>query len=198
MRSGTPTFSAADSSGIRPKDWKMNATPVRRSRSRPDSLIAVTSWPPTCTRPSVGWSSPPMTLSSVVFPDPDRPEITTRWPRGTISDTPCSAWTAVRPEPNLRDTSRTTTMSPAGRVATAPTAGIGAGSAMVAVLLARFLRLRLRIRPDADVIGLGTQQDPVSHAERMEHLGGQLHPPGPVQHGVLDAADRRVAVLVGD
>ena len=34
IRSGTPTFSAADKIGMRPNDWKMNATDVRRSRIR--------------------------------------------------------------------------------------------------------------------------------------------------------------------
>ena len=43
MRSGMPTFSAADSIGMSPKDWKMNATVLRRSASRSRSGIAVTS-----------------------------------------------------------------------------------------------------------------------------------------------------------
>ena len=47
MRSGMPTFSAADSIGISPKDWKMNATVLRRSASRSRSGIAVTSRPAT-------------------------------------------------------------------------------------------------------------------------------------------------------
>ncbi len=111
-----------------------------------------------------------MMLSSVVFPDPDRPETTTRGPRGTVSDTPPSARTAVRPEPNVRVTSRTTTMSPAGRVAAASAAGLAGGSAMVAAR--RAWRRCLGIRPDADVIGFGPQQDPVPHAELIEHLGG--------------------------
>ena len=47
MRSGTPTFSAADSIGMSPKDWKMNATVLRRSASRSRSGIRVTSRPAT-------------------------------------------------------------------------------------------------------------------------------------------------------
>ena len=70
IRSGTPTFSAADKIGMRPNDWKMNATDVRRSAIRSWSDMAVTSRSGTRTRPPSGRSSPPTMLSSVVFPDP--------------------------------------------------------------------------------------------------------------------------------
>jgi len=30
------------------------------------------------------------------------------------------------------------------------------------------------------------QPDPVPHAERLDHFAGELHPPGPVEHRVLD------------
>ena len=80
MRSGTPTFSAADSTGSRPNDWKMYATVSRRSRIRSRSPIAVTSWPATWTVPPFGESSPPTTFSSVVLPEPDRPRSATSLP----------------------------------------------------------------------------------------------------------------------
>jgi len=73
MRSGIPTFSAADSIGTSPKAWKMKATRSRRSASRSRSVIRFTSRPSTHTRPAVGSSRPPMMFSSVVLPDPDRP-----------------------------------------------------------------------------------------------------------------------------
>jgi hypothetical protein len=88
MRSGTPTFSAADRMGMSPNDWKMNATDVRRSRIRSCSDMAVTSLSPTRTRPSSGRSRPPTMLSSVVLPDPDLPRSATSWPACTVKDTP--------------------------------------------------------------------------------------------------------------
>ena len=80
IRSGMPTFSAADRIGMRPNDWKMNATEVRRSRIRSCSDMEVTSLSPTRTRPSSGMSRPPTMFSSVVLPDPDRPRRATSWP----------------------------------------------------------------------------------------------------------------------
>jgi hypothetical protein len=88
MRRGTPTFSAADRIGMSPNDWKMNPTDVRRSRIRSGSDIDVTSLSPTRTRPSSGRSRPPTMLSSVVFPDPDRPRSATSWPACTVKETP--------------------------------------------------------------------------------------------------------------
>jgi hypothetical protein len=99
IRSGTPTFSAADRIGIRPNDWKMNATVVRRSAISSCEDMAVTSRPATWTRPASGVSRPPTMLSSVVFPDPDLPRSATSWPGWTVKDTPRSALVAVRPRP---------------------------------------------------------------------------------------------------
>jgi hypothetical protein len=73
IRSGIPTFSAADSIGTSPKAWKTKAIRLRRSVSRSRSVILVTSRPSTRTRPAVGASRPPMMFSSVVLPEPDRP-----------------------------------------------------------------------------------------------------------------------------
>ncbi len=110
IRSGIPTFSAADSIGMSPKDWKMNAAASRRSVMRSRSVIRVTSWPTTSRLPLDGVSRPPMMFSSVVLPDPDRPQTATRCPRRTVNDTSRSACTAVCPLPKVRDTSRTATM----------------------------------------------------------------------------------------
>ncbi len=120
MRSGTPTFSAADSTGSRPNDWKMYATVSRRSRIRSRSPIAVTSRPATCTVPPSGESSPPTTFSRVVLPEPDRPRSATSRPSPIANVTPRSAAVAVGPLPYVRVTSRTSTM---GAVATPPAAG---------------------------------------------------------------------------
>ena len=111
IRSGTPTFSAADRIGMRPNDWKMNATDERRSSIRSCSDIAVTSRPSTRTWPLSGRSSPPTMLSSVVFPDPDRPRSATSCPARTPNETPRSARVAVRPLPKVRVTSVTASMS---------------------------------------------------------------------------------------
>jgi len=91
MRSGIPTFSAADSIGTSPKDWKMKATRSRRIASRSRSDIWFTSRPSTHTRPSVGSSRPPMMFSRVVLPEPDRPRKATSCPWSIVNDTPRSA-----------------------------------------------------------------------------------------------------------
>jgi hypothetical protein len=91
IRSGIPTFSAADSIGTSPKDWKMKAIRSRRRASRSRSDIRLTSRPSTHTRPAVGSSRPPMMFSSVVLPEPDRPRSTTSWPRSTVNETSRSA-----------------------------------------------------------------------------------------------------------
>ena len=111
IRSGTPTFSAADSIGMSPKDWKMNATVLRRRASRSRSGISVRSRPATSSWPVVGVSRPPMMFSSVVLPDPDRPQTATSWPRRTVNVTSRRACTAVCPLPKVRDTPCAATMS---------------------------------------------------------------------------------------
>ena len=81
-------FSAADSIGTSPNDWKMKATRSRRSASRSRSVIRLTSCPSTHTRPVVGSSRPPMMFSSVVLPEPDRPRRATSWPRSIVERDP--------------------------------------------------------------------------------------------------------------
>src|SRR5580704_19367920 len=46
------------------------------------------------------------------------------------------------------------------------------------------------VRPDADVVGLLGQFDPVPHAEPPDHLARQLSPAGPVQRRVLAGVQR--------
>ena len=106
-RIGMPTFSAADSTGSRPKDWKMNATVSRSIRARPSAPSLVTPWPATSTGPLVGRSSPPMMDSSVVLPEPERPRSATSSPRRIENETPRSARTAVGPLPKSRVTPST-------------------------------------------------------------------------------------------
>src|SRR5580704_16873599 len=194
MRSGMPTFSAADSIGMRPKDWKMNATRDRRISIRSCSLIPLTFRPPTCTVPLVGWSRPPMILSSVVLPEPDRPDRAISWPGRIVSDTPRSASTAVWPLPKRRDTASTTTMSPSARRARPAVPAAGCGGRAASLMAGS---LPVLVRPDADMVGLGPQQDTVAHAERLDHVGRQLDPSRAVEHRVLHRVVGGVAVLVG-
>jgi hypothetical protein len=105
MRSGMPTFSAADKIGIRPKDWKMNDTLVRRICIRSESVMAVTSRPATSTVPLSARSRPPTMFSSVVLPEPDLPRSATSWPCGMVNETPRSACAADGPLPNVLVTS---------------------------------------------------------------------------------------------
>ena len=114
MRSGIPTFSAADSMGMSPKDWKMKATVSRRSASRSRSVIRLTSRPSTHTWPAVGLSRPPMMFSSVVLPEPDRPRKAVSRPRPTVNDTPRRACTAVCPLPKVREIPSAATMTCGG------------------------------------------------------------------------------------
>jgi len=92
MRSGTPTFSRAVSSGISPKLWKMKPSLVSRSWSRSLSSIWPRLRPNTRTSPRVGVSSPAIRLSSVVLPEPDRPTIAVIWCGHTSSVTSLTAW----------------------------------------------------------------------------------------------------------
>ncbi len=92
----------------------MNATVLRRSASRSRSGIPVRSRPATSRWPLVGVSRPPMMFSSVVLPDPDRPQTATSWPRRTVNDTSRRACTAVCPLPKVRDTPCAATISLTG------------------------------------------------------------------------------------
>jgi hypothetical protein len=96
-RIGTPTFSAADSTGMSPNDWNTNPTTSRRSVSRSFSAIAVTSCPATSTRPASGLSRPPIWLSRVVLPDPDRPRMAISSPGNASKDTSRRATTSWGP-----------------------------------------------------------------------------------------------------
>jgi hypothetical protein len=77
----------------------MYATVSRRSRIRSRSPIAIMSCPATEMEPPSGVSRPPTMLSSVVFPDPDRPTSATSFPSPTLKVTPRSAAVAVDPLP---------------------------------------------------------------------------------------------------
>src|SRR5215472_5028567 len=156
--------------------------------------MAVTSRPATRTVPRVGASSPPTMFSSVVLPQPDRPRTTTTCPRATVNETPRSACTAVAPCPKVRATSDTVTRG-----------GSAAGEPAISVLPGLRRRGRVRVAgrrgrlvwPHADVVGPLLEPDPVVHAEPADHLAGQLHASGPVQHGVLHRDVRGLAAGVG-
>jgi hypothetical protein len=59
-----------------------------------------------------------------------------------------------------------------------------------------FLMVRV-VWPDADVVGLLLQLDPVPHPQACDHLARELDAPGAVQRGVLTRVQRSPAVLVG-
>ena len=46
------------------------------------------------------------------------------------------------------------------------------------------------VRPDADVVGLLLQSDPVPHAETPGHLARELNPARPVQRRVVACVQR--------
>jgi CheY-like chemotaxis protein len=53
------------------------------------------------------------------------------------------------------------------------------------------------VRPDADMVGLLGQFDPVPDAEAPGHLARELNPAGPVQRRVFPRVQRGLAALVG-
>src|ERR1017187_412403 len=185
----------------------MNAIVRRRSIIRSCSLSAVTFCPLTCTVPLVGRSSPPTMFSRLVLPEPDRPHSATSWPFLMLNETSASACTATRPVPKVRDTPAAVTISwPGSTTRPDPAPGAGWGtlirSAISGVLFVSSGRgagaraAARRVRPDADVIFGSLQPYPVAHAERLDHVPGQLNPARAVEHRVLDRMLGGVAVLI--
>ena len=100
------TFSRAVRVGIRLKNWKMKPTVSRRKAVLPSSSRASTSRPATITSPRLGGSIPPITLSSVVFPEPLGPSRTTNSCGQISRSTSRRAWTATSPLPYVLATPR--------------------------------------------------------------------------------------------
>ena len=99
MRNMSSTFSNADREGIRPKDWKTKPTVWRRHMVSFRSLQFSISSPKMATAPDVGRSSPPIQLSKVVLPLPERPLRAINRPAGTCMFTPRRAgmsWPPMR------------------------------------------------------------------------------------------------------
>ena len=92
-------FSSAVNIGRRLKNWKTKPMWRRRSLVRSESFSVVISVPAISTEPEVGLSSPARMCIKVDFPDPDGPITAVSRPRGTSTDTPRSASTAVSPSP---------------------------------------------------------------------------------------------------
>ena len=92
-------FSSAFSIGRRLKNWKTNPMCSRLSFVRSESLRVVISLPAMVTEPEVGWSSPARMCIRVDLPDPDGPITDVSLPRGTSTEMPRSASTAVSPSP---------------------------------------------------------------------------------------------------
>ena len=80
MRSASSTFSRAEKSGSRAKDWKTKPMLWRRSSVSRDSPALEISSPSRYTLPLSGRSRPAMRLSSVVLPEPERPRSATNSP----------------------------------------------------------------------------------------------------------------------
>jgi hypothetical protein len=99
IESGNVMFSSAVSIGSRLKNWKTKPMWLRRSFVRSESLRVVISVPAISTDPEVGLSRPARMCIRVDFPDPDGPMTAVSRPRGTSTDTPRSASTAVSPSP---------------------------------------------------------------------------------------------------
>ena len=92
-------FSSAVSIGRRLKNWKTKPMCRRRSFVRSESFSVVISVPAISTDPEVGLSRPARMCIRVDFPEPDGPITAVSRPRGTSTDTPRSASTAVSPSP---------------------------------------------------------------------------------------------------
>ena len=92
-------FSSAVSIGRRLKNWKTNPMWLRRSFVSSESLSVVISVPAIVTEPLVGLSRPARTCISVDLPEPEGPMTAVSRPRGTSTETPRSASTAVSPSP---------------------------------------------------------------------------------------------------
>ena len=92
-------FSSAVSIGRRLKNWNTKPMCSRRSFVRSESLSVVISFPATATEPDVGLSRPARMCIRVDLPDPDGPITAVSFPRGTSTEIPRSASTAVSPSP---------------------------------------------------------------------------------------------------
>ena len=99
IESGSVMFSSAVSIGRRLKNWKTKPMWFRRSFVRSESFSVVISVPAIATEPDVGVSSPARMCISVDLPEPDGPITAVSFPRGTSTETPRSASTAVSPSP---------------------------------------------------------------------------------------------------
>src|SRR5436309_8063770 len=112
-------------------------------------------------RPLVGRSTPVRQLNSVVLPAPLGPMMARRWPAGTRSEAPSTAWTP----PNERDS------------ATVSIAGV------TAALLSwpRLLRREPpgHLHPPATLEALGDSQEAVGRPQHGgdEHEAHRRHPP---------------------
>ena len=82
--SGRATFSSAVMVGTRWNDWKTMPMLLPRMTASSSSLRPMKSWPATRTAPDVARSSPAMTISSDVLPEPLGPTTATDSP-GAIS-----------------------------------------------------------------------------------------------------------------
>ena len=91
---GSSTFSYADSSGSRPKDWNTKPILCRRSSVSSASLMSVRSRSSNRICPDVGLSSPAIRFSRVVLPEPDLPTTAMNRPGWTVRLTPRSADTS--------------------------------------------------------------------------------------------------------
>ena len=112
MSSGTLTFSAMLSVGMRLNCWKTKPTSSWRRRARWSVLSTFQSTPKTSALPPSESSTPEMIETSVVLPHPEGPTSITSLPGATSRSMPRSACTAFAPEPKVLVTARRRTANP--------------------------------------------------------------------------------------
>ena len=96
-RSGSSTFSTAESVGSNPNDWKTTPIRERRSSVRSSRDIAATGASRQRTSPSSGASRPLSTPMNVVLPEPLGPISATKSRSASESDAPRTARTPCAP-----------------------------------------------------------------------------------------------------
>ncbi len=95
--SGSSTFSRAEKTGIRLKNWNTKPMCAARNSASSSSERSLSLRPPTLTWPSEGRSRPARMFRSVDLPEPEGPISATKRPAGISSETSSSACTSSTP-----------------------------------------------------------------------------------------------------
>ncbi len=110
IKSGSSTFSYAERTGRRLKNWKTKEILFLLTRVSSFSLMSVISTLSMTTLPLVGLSRAPIRFNRVVFPEPLGPIIPTDSPFWIPKDTSLRAWTSISPIVYTLDTESTRTI----------------------------------------------------------------------------------------